>query len=294
MRLKDHQDLPPVPFAVSGAVDPYPARKIVRLVEDVGVRRAALDPASLAILGAMAGLYVAVATVLASAVATLGPGPLTTLLESAALASGVALALVAAGEIFAANLLVTMAWADGLISGRRLRRHWAWVFGGNLLGAMVATWAAVEAGLYGTAATAEAARAAAEARVDTSTLQSVLRAGLGSLMLGAAVWVCFASHGVTDRVIAVMLAVTLMLATGCDHALFAMAEVPAGMMLGAEGIELREFVGHLAALAIGNMLGGGACVALVYLALYGRRAPGPPPGGGDDNGTGTGTGTGNG
>ena len=49
--------------------------------------------------------------------------------------------------------------------------------------------------------------------------------------------------------------------------------IPVGMMAGAEGATMSGFIGNLIPVTIGNIIGGGGFVALVYWLIYLRDNP---------------------
>ncbi|MGF1446877.1 MAG: formate/nitrite transporter family protein [Pikeienuella sp.] len=257
-------ELPPVPFSVSGAVDAHPARRIERLIEDVGVRRAHVPLMPLFFTALLGGALVGIGTVAGLAVlADPGLGLIAgRTLAGLALAVSVVLALLSGGELFAANLLVPMAWMRGHISAGLVRRHAITVFFGNFTGAALAVWAAEAAGLAQTApgfSEVLAERAAAMRMLEFWTW--FWRGALGAFLLAAAVWLTFASNHLTDRILAVLGAVTLLGALGFEHAATSMAVLAA-----ADGPRPWDALGGV---ALGNILVGLICVPLAYRVIYG-------------------------
>jgi formate/nitrite transporter FocA (FNT family) len=102
-----------------------------------------------------------------------------------------------------------------------------------------------------------------------------MRGLIGGVLVCLAVWICFASHTLTDRILAVLLPGTALGAVGFEHASAMMYLVPAGMLHGAEAIDVRDLTAALLPVAIGNAAGGGVLVAAVYTAVYLRGSDGP-------------------
>jgi formate/nitrite transporter FocA (FNT family) len=261
---------------VSGTIDAYPRRRIARLVEDVGVRRARMGGVPLAALGLLGGVYFAVGGMLYTLILS-DPSAAGAALRVAAglgLAAGLALAVISGAEVFTANILVVMAWAEGLVAGWEVRRFWLIVFLANLAGAVAAAWAVRESGVFA-AGDAGSAVAAAEARIGGAFWPAFMRGLIGGVLVCLAVWICFASHTLTDRILAVLLPGTALGAVGFEHASAMMYLVPAGMLHGAEAIDVRDLTAALLPVAIGNAAGGGVLVAAVYTAVYLRGSDGP-------------------
>lgn len=276
MGRRETPGLPPVPFAVSGVVDSHPHRRIARLVRDVGVRRARLDLLPMFVLGVLGGIYVAIGgmlyTLLMSEPASVGA--VAHVIAGVGLSVGFLLVIVAGGELFTANLLTVMAWADGLIYGNELRRNWAILFAANLAGALLAAMMATTAGIFhigGREAMASTAVALAEAKSSIPFAEAVLRGFFGGILVCLAVWLCFATQSMTDRILAILIPVSAFVALGFEHVVACMYLIPAGMILGSEAIAFSNLVFSLIAVALGNMIGGGVCVAVIYWAVYLRR-----------------------
>lgn len=275
MQRNNRPEPPPVPYTVSGTIDAHPPRRIARLVEDVGVRKARLATLPLVVLGFLAGVYIAFGgmaytLIVADPAMAGGAGRL---VGGLAFSIGLILVVIAGAELFTGNMLIVMAWADGLISGKELRRNWAIVWAANFAGGFAAAWAVREAGVYGIGEgrVAVTAAAIAEAKVALEFWPALMRGVLANILVCLAVWLCFASHTVTDRILSIMLPVAVFVALGFEHSVANMYLIPVGMMHGAEGVGLGDIAANLVPVTLGNMIGGGAGVAGVYWAVYLRR-----------------------
>ncbi len=201
---------------------------------------------------------------------------LTQLAGGLAFSLGFILVLVAGAELFAANNLIVMAWADGKIKSRALLRNWGLVYAGNLIGALVS------AGLFylsGSLALADGALAEAAVRIASEKVnhpfqEAVVRGILGNTLVCLAGWLCLAARSLTDKVLAVAFPITAFVALGFEHCVADMYLIPIGFVAGWDadllvaGLELRGFISHLSAVTLGNAIGGPVLVALAYYAIY--------------------------
>ncbi len=266
-------DLPPVPFTVSGAVDAHPARRIERLVADVGVRRAGMRKLAVFVTAALSGAVVGLGWLLAM-VALADPelGAMAArALAGLALAGAVTVALLAGGELFAANLLLPMAWASGFITAQAWIRHQVVVVIGNLVGVCVAVWSAEAAGLVAAVnGLPEALAADAAALRALPFWPGFWQGAIGAFLVASGVWLGYASNTLTDRILALLLPVTILGALGAEHVALAMAGL-------AADLAPRPWEA-VWAVAAGNLAVGGAGVAVVYWAVYlrGRGAASGP------------------
>ena len=118
--------------------DAYSPREIAARVEAVGVAKARLPLAQMALLGVLAGAFIGLGSlyyVIVVSDATLGFAAARAL-GGAVFSLGLLLVVVAGAELFTGNNLLAMAWADGRIGSGELLRNWAVVGIANLVGAL--------------------------------------------------------------------------------------------------------------------------------------------------------------
>lgn len=270
--MKNREELPTGSYAVSGTIDAHPPRRIARIVEDVGVRKARMDTLPLVVLGFLGGVYIGFGAMLCTVILadpTLSPS-IALIGSGLAFSAGFVLVILAGAELFSGNMLTVLAWAHGRIALAELRRVWAIVFLANFAGALAAAWVAREAGVYrlGGDGLATAAAAIAVDKTEIAFWPAFLRGVLANILICVGFWLCMATQTVTDRILSIVIPVTLLTAMGFEHSVTNMYLVPAGMMHGAEEIGLAALLGSLVPVTLGNIVGGGVFVAAVYWAVY--------------------------
>jgi len=252
--------------------DAYPPAQIARLVEQVGVRKANLPARATLMLGMLAGAFIAFGAMYYTLVMTgspLGFGP-GRLLGGIAFSLGLVLVIVGGAELFTGNNLIVMAWAERRISTAQLLRNWGLVFPANLVGAMgcalMVNWSGT-LGL-GDGAVAETAMRIAQAKVGLGFGEAFFRGILCNTLVCLAVWLCFAAHGVGGKILAIVLPISAFVALGFEHSVANMYLIPVAMLAGAEGVGVSGFIGNMVPVTLGNIVGGGVFVALVYWLIY--------------------------
>jgi formate/nitrite transporter len=265
-------------------VDSYAPAEIAQLVRTRGVAKARAPADTTLVLGIVAGAFIALGGVLATLIATdseLGLGP-TRWLAGIGFSLGLILVVVAGAELFTGNVLIVMAWVSRQVSLGGLLRNWALVYAGNLLGAWsvvgmvyLAEWWRVGEGAVGQAALATAA---AKAALPFGV--AFVRGILANALVCLAVWLATAGRSVVDKVFAIIFPISAFVANAFEHSIANAYLVPIGLLLRgrvpAEGIpaeqlaslDLGGFLGNLAAATLGNIVGGGVLVALVYWFVY--------------------------
>lgn len=248
-----------------------PAR-IAHLVEEVGVRKANLPLIPLLTLGVLAGAFISFGAMFYTVTITgseLGLGP-TRLVGGLAFSLGLILVLIGGAELFTGNSLIVMAWADGRVSTAALLRNWGLVYLGNLVGALGTVVLVQLSGIMATGdgAVAKTAAAIAQAKVALDPMQAFARGVLCNTLVCLAVWMCFAAHTVSGKVLAIVFPITAFVALGLEHSIANMYLIPIGALNGASGIGIGALVANLLPVTIGNIGGGGVLVALVYWLVY--------------------------
>jgi formate/nitrite transporter len=252
--------------------DAYPPAQIALLVAQVGVRKATLPAVPTLALGVLAGAFIAFGAMFFTLVMTdnplgLGPGRL---LGGLAFSLGLILVVVGGAELFTGNNLVVMAWADRKITGVQLARNWTLVYAANLVGALGSALMVHWSGTLelGGGAVAETAGAIARAKVTLGFAEAFFRGILCNVLVCLAVWLCYAAHDVPGKVLAIVFPISAFVALGFEHSVANMYLIPIAMLAGAEGVTAAGFFRNLAPVTLGNVVGGGVFVALVYWLIY--------------------------
>lgn len=262
---------------VTLAADPYSPTGIARRVEAVGVRKAQLPLVPTMVLGVLGGAFISFGAMLYTAVvtgSTLGDGP-TRLLGGAAFSLGLLLVVVAGAELFTGNNLIAMAWASGKVSTRQVLRNWGLVYLANFVGALGAAllMSLADGLLVGGDGVRSTAVAIAEGKLALHPMTAFARGVLCNVLVCLAVWLCFAARDVAGKLLAILPPVSAFVALGFEHSVANMYLIPVAWLAGAEGMAAADFALNLAAVTLGNVIGGSGLVALVYWLCYLRETP---------------------
>lgn len=264
-----------MPVSEPAVLDVVPPARIARLVEDVGIKKAGLPFVQTLTLGVLAGAFIALGAMFYTVVVTgseLGFGP-TRLLGGLAFSLGLVLVVIGGAELFTGNNLIVMAWADGRVGTRALLRNWGIVYLGNLIGALGMVCLVALSGTLGLGDGAVGATASgiAQAKVALDPLTAFVRGVLCNVLVCLAVWMCFAAHTVSGKVLAIVFPITAFVVLGFEHSVANMYLIPIGALQAGSSIGPAGMVANLIAVTVGNMVGGGILVALVYWLVYLRR-----------------------
>jgi len=268
--------------------------------EATGVKKAGLAFTPLFALSVLAGAFIALGAMLSTVTSTganVLPYGVARLLAGFVFCLGLVLVVVGGAELFTGNNLIVMAWASRKVSTPRLLRNWAIVYVGNFVGAFATAGAVFASGQHSFAQGAVGMRAleVAQAKCALGFGQALVLGVLCNVLVCLAVWMSFAARSTIDRISAIIFPITAFVAAGFEHSIANMYFVPMGLLLRAfapasfwklEGVAragktssdfadltfVRFLVGNLLPVTIGNILGGGVVVGLVYWAIYLRKS----------------------
>jgi formate transporter FocA len=263
--------------------------------EDIGVKKANLDGASMFALAVLAGAFIALGAIFATTVLAGSAGALpygvARLLAGAAFSLGLILVLVGGAELFTGNNLIVMAWASGRVGSAVLLKNWLVVYLGNFVGSFGTALLVFLSGQYtfGKGAVGAAALATAHAKLGFSFVEAVALGTLCNALVCLAVWLTFSARTTTDRILATVPPIAAFVAAGFEHSVANMYFIPEGLLiregagasfwtdLGKTAADFpdltwgRFVVSNLLPVTIGNIIGGAVLVGAVYWFVYLRK-----------------------
>ncbi|MGE4158416.1 MAG: formate/nitrite transporter family protein [Planctomycetota bacterium] len=258
-------------------LDAYTPPEIARRVEEAAVLKASRGALQTFVLAILAGAFIALGAALCTLIVqdTIVTPGLTRWVGGVAFSLGLILVCVAGSELFTGNNLLVMAVVDGRVSQGSLFRHGVLVYFGNFAGAfgiallmhLADAWNS-GAGAYGRMAISIGV---AKAALPFGT--ALARGILCNLLVCLAVWMTFACRSVADRVLVIVPPIAAFVALGFEHSVANMYFIPAAWLAGRPFDLGSALWDNLLPVTIGNILGGGFGVGLVYKLVYGSRAP---------------------
>ena len=189
-------------------LDAYAPQQIAVRVRDVGVAKATAPVLTTVALAVLAGAFISLGalfyTVTVSGAGPDAPFGLMRLAGGVAFSLGLILVVVGGAELFTGNNLIAMAWAAGRLRTGDVLRNWAWVYAGNLLGALGTVALVLLAGVHelGDGALGETAIRIARTKAGLDPMQALMRGVLCNVLVCLAIWLCMGARSVTDKILA--------------------------------------------------------------------------------------------
>ena len=269
-------------------IDALTPAEMVEKAGKSGVKKAALPIVNLLPLSFLAGTYIAFGAMFASVVATgmSGEWPygFMKLLQGLVFSMGLILVVVGGGELFTGNVLLVVAWAQKKISLLLLLRNWLIVYIGNFIGSLTVVFLILISKEYiaSKGALGSLMLSTANAKVQYGFLQALVLGILCNIMVCLAVWLTYSGRTTTDKILAIIFPITFFIAAGFEHSVANMYIIPLGLLLKAFdptfvsslNLELTHltwnsfFIINLLPVTLGNIIGGGFFVGILYLWSY--------------------------
>jgi formate transporter len=271
-------------------------REIAGKAEADGVAKAGQDVFTLIALGVLGGAFIAFGAVFSN-VALAGsqeamPFGIARVVAGFVFGLGLSLVLLAGGQIFTGDVLMVMAWANRRLSTIRVARAWALVWIGNLIGSMATALLVFLAGhhQFGGGLVGQSALQTAAAKSALPFETALLLGILCNVLVCLAVWISLSTRQPAHRVLLTMLPIAAFAASGFEHVVANMYVISFGLLIKTQaassfwqgihlspeafaGLSLAGFARNLAAVTIGNAIGGAVLVAGAYWMLYLRPRP---------------------
>lgn len=265
-----------------GSIDVYTPTEMAYRVETVGVLKARMSAVQMTGLGILAGAFISLGAM--NYLTAMAQG-LPKIVAAVLFCLGLILVIVGGAELFTGNNLIAMAWAQGKVRTRAVLRNWLWVYFANLCGCLLAVWLAIQSGILHAVDLGFGVQALkiAVAKTGLPFGEAFFKGVLCNSLVCLAVWLCFAARTVADRVLCIIFPISAFVNMGFEHSIANMFFIPMGLLAAADpaivaaaglapealaGLDLAGFLRNIAAVTLGNMVGGTFLVAGMYYMIY--------------------------
>lgn len=258
--------------------------------EDVGVYKASKRQILSFFSAIPAGAFIALAFVFYTTTQTGNVGAswgLTKLVGGIVFSLGVIMVVVCGSELFTSSTMTTVARASGRISTFQMLRNWVVVYCGNFVGAIfivLVIWFSGQTmaanGQWGLTILNTA-----QHKIHHMWFEAFCLGILCNIMVCIAIWMTYAGKTLTDKALIMILPIALFVASGFEHSVANMFMIPMGIITAhfstaefwqAINIDPQQFadldlyhffVKNLIPVTLGNIVGGGCCIALTLWSI---------------------------
>ncbi|OCA54382.1 formate transporter FocA [Photorhabdus namnaonensis] len=268
-----------------------PPAVMTQIANDIGIYKTTKSVAITYLSAITAGVFISIAFVF-YITATTGtvsvPYGLAKLVGGICFSLGLMLVVVCGADLFTSTVLTIIAKATRRITWYQMIKNWINVYLGNLIGALffvAIIWFAgqyrIADGLWGLNVLQTA-----NYKMHHSFIESLFLGILANLMVCLAVWMSYAGRSLMDKIFAMILPVSMFVASGFEHSIANMFLIPLGIIIkyfaptefwinvGATPeqfpqLTISHFItDNLIPVTIGNIIGGAVLVGLTYWSIY--------------------------
>lgn len=271
-------------------------QEIAEKAEALGIQKTRRDAPTLFVLGILAGAFIALGAMFATAVLAGADGVLpfgvSRLIAGLVFCLGLILVVAGGAELFTGNMLMVMALAARKLSLAAVLRAWAIVYAGNFVGALGTALLVFLSGHYlaGQGAVAAVALQLGLHKAALPFDQALFLGTLCNVLVCLAVWLSLGARSTTDKVLAIVFPVSAFVVAGFEHSVANMYIIPLAWLIkvfAPEGLWTQlgttaasfgaltpyGLIRNLVPVTLGNMFGGGVLVGCVYWFVYLRHRP---------------------
>jgi len=274
--------------------------EIIAITIENAKKKAAMPVMHMALLGFLAGAFIAFASEGSNMAAfnllakpeTFGLGKV---LAGSIFGTGLMLVIVGGAELFTGNTMMIAGVLEKEVSVISMLKNWAFVYLGNFIGAVFVAFMMTHSGLFDSGAYMLGGMTIkiATYKVGLAFSQAFLLGVMCNWLVCLAVWMASGAKDITGKLLAVFFPIWLFITSGFEHSIANMYYIPAGILakanpklaeaaitLGAapekvDQLNWGSFLwSNLLPVTLGNIVGGGILVAGIYLFLYKRTLKG--------------------
>jgi formate/nitrite transporter len=197
--------------------------------------------------------------------------------------------LLGGGELFTGNALMLAALLDKRVSLSGMLRNWLIVYAGNFAGSLLIAFLLWASGLFasGDGMLGAVTLRIAASKANLGFMRAFVLGILCNWLVCMAVWLFYGADTAAGKILGIFFPIWLFIASGFEHSIANMYYIPAGMLAArdasfaalsrlsaAQTARLNPsgfLVGNLLPVTLGNIVGGGVFVGMLYWAVYGKR-----------------------
>lgn len=265
--------------------------KILPRAIDVYTNKTKIKMGKLMILAFFAGVFVALACEASTLAASSLLGdrstfPIGKLVQGLVFTPGLIFVILAGGELFTGNTLMTIPLLDKKISLGVMLRSWILVYFGNFIGALFVAFLLSRSGQWFFADGLVGVRTIliAKGKIDFSFGQALVLGLLGNFLVCLGVWMSLGARSYGSKVLAAFFPISVFVLSGFEHSIANMYYLPAGILaknfpdlasktgLGLETLKSLNISNmvfkNLFPVTLGNIIGGTIFIGTLYFLAY--------------------------
>lgn len=233
-------------------------KELGTLISTLGVKKANTELWQQALLGLLAGLYIAFGAHLFLVALATGMGQV---IGGALFSVGLVLILLAGAELFTGNVIMIIGGISGLYSKRKILKNWSVVYIANFAGAVMTAVLIWKGGLAGEvgqlSSVGEAASKITISKLNLSFAEAFIRAIFCNILVILAVLMTAMAKDTISKIFCIILPIMTFVACGFEHCIANMYLITLGLLAdGTSIVDFPQIFSNLIPVTLGNVIGG--------------------------------------
>lgn len=217
--------------------------------------------------GILGGAYIALGSIgYLAAVANIQPAGVGKLVGSFLFPVGLLLILITGAELFTGNNLMSLSAMHGESKWPDVFSNWVKIYFFNAFGAIFIAFL-VHMGGYDQGDFLHVIEKVIHAKVALSFSAALARGILCNILVAIAVWISYSSDSAGGKAVLIWLPITLFVYSGYEHCVANMLYFSLAWFAGVH-FSVAEFLGNMVPVAIGNIIGGGLILPVLYYGMF--------------------------
>ena len=231
------------------------------------------NPLGYFLMSMLAGAYIGFGILLIFTESGLMAGnPAAKIVMGASFCVALSLVIIAGAELFTGNTMVMTAGVlEGKISAAELLKLWCVCWLGNVAGSVLLSLLFYASGLQ-TGAVAESVAKGAFAKMSAGFVPLVSRGILCNILVCLAVWCGFRVKNESAKILMCFWCLFAFITTGFEHSIANMTLLTSALLVpDGQAVSVNGWFFNLAAVTLGNIIGGAVFVALPYYVVSRKK-----------------------
>jgi len=263
------------------------SQEIVERVRDVAEKKSNYGSRQVWLLAILAGAYIAIGgffyTISISNGGTF-PYGIGRFVGGLAFSVGLIAVVIAGGELFTGNTMLSLGYFEKRISLKKLAANWLRVYFGNLIGALIIAVLVFWAKIYsaGGGIVGETMMKIAENKIHLGFLQAIALGIICNILVCLAVFMALGTESAVGKIFCIIFPIVAFIACGGEHSVANMYLIPEALLLkyfAPNGVNVSTLndltwsafiLKNLIPVTIGNIIGGSA-LWLTYGKIYNKK-----------------------
>lgn len=181
---------------------------------------------------------------------------------------GLMLIVLVGGELFTGDCLMTFGYLQKKITIANYAKTMAQVFIGNLIESLIAVALLYLGGVYNNPVLSETIVKIATTKLSMTFTQAISKGILCNILVSLGVWFATTAKDTTGKILGCWFPIMLFVLTGYEHVVANMFYLPMASIFDQSIKVTQIFINNLLPVTIGNFIGGGILVPVVYYRVY--------------------------